>query len=46
MNSREEGALITEDNSSTVEIQPGVDVSNTEEWEWRGKSNSEHKAGI
>ena len=41
MNSREEGALISEDTSSPVEIQPGVDVSTPEDWEWRRISTSQ-----
>lgn len=41
MNSREEGDLISEDTSSPVEIQPGVDVSTPEDWEWRRISTSQ-----
>ena len=35
MNSREEGDLISEDISSPVEIQPGVDVSTPEDCDTR-----------
>ena len=41
MNRREEGALISEDTYSPVEIQPGVDVSTPEDWEWRRISTSQ-----
>ena len=41
MTSREEGDLISEDTSSPVEIQPGVDVSTPGDWEWRRISTSQ-----
>ena len=40
----EEGEPIAEDISSPVEIQPGVDVSTPQDWEWRRVSTSQPNA--
>ena len=44
MSSRDEGGLISEDISCPVDIQPGVDVSSPEGWEWRRVSTSQPNA--